>query len=407
MIEMDRKSNILFYRILVACLAASLMLHSCYTSNSKESNESDIVEQIESSVSPATTVAIIEQIEQKETIDIPVAVNLAHTDDEYLMQFNPAEYVIIDENDDEIFIDNDLEYYRNYMSGHRFIVPRDNILCTEEIEYLTMNLDIVNNTNTTLNINELDIFVEESTPDTIPFIYIRTSNDRSNMISFINGSWFNWEGFTFMYRVLRKGETFDGNYNKSKHFTYFEDYCSVDLLPDMKELGYDFDGLLERKEISVEYNDYLNDGSYIVFPNIWNAAFIQQAFSPFDIITNSWQEEEGFAMLYGSIQFDCCDTKVDFIAEVSLFGRDFGAVSYANDSFDVLLKSSGTNYEMRYPYSTIIEPYGAEMVKLIIVAETSSTHNFHVNIKNGNDMVIKTKDIHFHHFFPKGCDQWW
>lgn len=127
----------------------------------------------------------------KSSIDVPITVSLAHTEDEYLKQLNPAEYIIVSENDKYIFIDNNLEYYNNYMSGKRFSTPLDNVLCTEGIEYLTLYLDIVNNTNQKLDISEMNLYVEESKPDSIPFIYIRTSNDRSNSISFINGSWFN------------------------------------------------------------------------------------------------------------------------------------------------------------------------------------------------------------------------
>lgn len=349
--------------------------------------------------------AFLNQYDQNisEISDIPIAINLAHTEDEYIKQFHPAEYEIVSENNQEIHIDINSDYYKNYMSGRRFMAPKDAVLSTDEIEYLTLDLDIVNNTDKKLDINELDIYIEESTPDSDPFVYIRTSDDRSNSISFINGSWFNWQGFTFSYKILRRGEKFDGEYNKRKYISYFDDYTTVDLLPDMEELGYDFEGMLRRGILMLDNNE---DGSYNVSYN-GDGSLDKGAFKPFEINTIDEFTYEGFATLYGTIEFDNSDKKIDFIAKISLFADGLGAVSYENDRFNVKLKSSGNNYEIRRPYTTVIEPYGAEMVKLIIAAEKSSKHKFYISLKNGNDLNIRTKDIYFHHFFPKNCDKWW
>lgn len=196
--------------------------------------------------------------------------------------------------------------------------------------------------------------------------------------------------------MLRQGETFDGTYNKSKHIPFFEDYTTVDLLPDMKDLGYDFDGMLKRNDISVCYDDYFNDGHYFVSRNNYNS----NIFSPFD-------GDLGTATLYGTIEFDESSMRIDFVAHASLYGGDFGAVSYENDKFDIQLKSSGDHYTMRLPYTTVIYPQGAEMVKLTITADKSSTHRFKIGLRNNNGMLIETKQIYFHHFYPKDCDKWW
>lgn len=353
--------------------------------------------------SGGTASLIHDGLAESEISDIPISINLAHTEDEYLKQFNPVEYRITKESDKDITIDINSDYYKKYMSGRRFLVPKDAVLSTEILEYLTLNMDVVNNTDNKLDISGLEICVDESEPDSEPFVYIRTSEDMSNSISFINGSWFNWQGFTFSYRILKRGESFDGNYNKRKHISFFDNYITIDLLPDMKELGYDFDGLLQRGLISCNYQE---DGRYHVFYE-GESSSMRNVFAPFEVKKVDEYNSEGYATLYGTIQFDNSDVKIDFIAKVSLFTDGLGAVSYENDRFDVQLKSSGTNYVLKYPYTTVIEPHGAEMVKLVVSAKQSSHHNFYIRLRNGNDLNIRTKDIHFHHFFPKNCDKWW
>lgn len=346
----------------------------------------------------------------EESIDIPVAINLIHTEDEDMKQLVDAEYEVTHETDKDIYIDINSRYYKHYMSGTRFKADQlaffEN---SENVEYLTMNLDIVNNTDERLSIKELNIKVDESRPDTIPLIYICTTEEVSNSIYFVNESWFNWKGFTFSYSILKHGESFNGRYKSHCHIPFFSEYKVVNLLPDMKMMGYDFDGLLEslKKRYSNDNYDDLkeseNDGCVMFYITKDDADFdyYQEKFRPFGL-KKDFDEYVGFATLYGSIKFDDSDFKVDFIAEISLStSAGFGAMSYENDKFDIMLKSSGKDYMLRFPYTTVIEPYGAEMIKLSVKADKSSQHRFHIDIKNDNELSIRSKEIHFHHYFPK------
>jgi hypothetical protein len=403
-LENVQKNSIFYKLFLYGIIIFSFIFNSCGNSSQKRKGMENC--QNESSV----VLDKVLNLAGKESVDIPIILNLAHTEDEEQKQFNPSEYQITKETDKDIFIDINSKYYKNYVSGKRFKVPRPNILYSEDVEYLTMELDIVNNTSTTLDIKELDIMVDESKEDRIPFVYISTSNDYSNAISFINGSWFNWSGFTFLYKILRKGETFDGTYNKRRHVPYFKTRKTIDLLPDMKDIGYDFDRVVECVRQYIEENgwdfnpiEYDNDGYFLglgIPKDDENLDHYRKIFEPFELIENEFGQMDGIAKLYGSIQFDNSDIKIDFIADISLFGGDFGAASYENDHFDVKLKSKGSNYMLRYPYATVIEPYGSELVKLSVKADKSSYHKFYITIDNGNGLVIRSKNIHFHHFYP-------
>ena len=139
----------------------------------------------------------------EEHIDIPIAINLSHTEDEDMKQLVDAEYEVTRETDKDIYIDINSEYYKEYISGNRFMASKLEFFeNSENVEYLTMDLDLVNNTNERLSIDELNVIVDESTPDTIPVIYICTTEAYSNCIYFVDESWFNWKGFTFSYSIL-------------------------------------------------------------------------------------------------------------------------------------------------------------------------------------------------------------
>lgn len=355
----------------------------------------------------------------EESIDIPIAINLAHTEDEDMKQLVDAEYEITRETDNAICIDINSAYYKHYTLGARFKVDQlaffEN---SENVEYLTMNLDVVNNTNERLSINELNVIVEDSKPDTLPIVYICTTQDHSNCLYFVNESWFNWKGFTFSYSIMRKDESFSGEYIKRIHIPYFDNYTIIDLLPNMKEMGYDFDGLVNNirnwnirrnrennTDWDIEPISYDENYKYLGFcitENDDDFGYFQELFSPFELKKDIFDEYVGSATLYGSIKFDDSDFKVDFIAEISLStSGGFGALSYENDKFDVKLKSSGEDYTLRFPYTTVIEPYGSEMIKLSVKADKSSLHKFHIDIKNDNGLKIRSKDVHFHHYYPK------
>ena len=376
--------------------------------------------------------------DSEETIDIPIAITISRPkiDDEEMEEEEIIEYdengevlermcnyEVTRETEKDIYIDANSPYYKDYLSGHRIKVEKHAFYESyEDVNGLTIDIDIVNNTDERLSIDELDLKVEESTPDSIPVIYICTTETNSNCVYFVNQSWFNWKGFTFSYSILEKGESFNGEYKKQQHISYFDSIAIIDLLPDMKEMGYDFDELVNcirnyyiKHGISIyreegderEGTDPISqdkDENYLLFeinPNDEDFALFQEKFKPFELKEDVFNYV-GMATLYGSIKFDYCDFSVDFVAEISLStSAGFGALSYANDHFDVKIKSSGEDYTLRYPYTTVIEPYGAEMVKLTVVADKSSFHKFHIDVKNGNGLKIRSKNINFHYFYPK------
>ena len=387
---------------------------ACGNEGSTKHHGSDTTKtELSASVSPIEAIDVVVDTPQ---IDVPIAINLMHPDDDYATQFTIEEYGITEENGRSIHIEPQTGYYPNYISGKRFKTPRQVLFETSEVvEFLTLSMDIVNNTKQKLDISELNIQVDESRIDTLPLIYICTLDECGNSLQFVNSGWAKWEGFTFSYSLLKKGEEFNGTYKKQKHIPYFEGIKTVKLLPDLMEMGYDYKGLIRflKKEAREAFGEDCDD----MFPSPsdecsiithdfygYDIGFVKNKFKPFEAKKSPGSDYTfiGFARLYGCIQFDHSNRKIEFMSEIPLSTEGgFGADSYECDKFDIRLKSEGEAYTLRYPYTTVIEPGGTEFVKLTFIADKSSMHTFHIEAKNNNGLSIRSKDIHYHHYKPR------
>ena len=382
--------------------------------------------------------------------DIPLFVNIwkKHpTDGDRDMIFK-----IVNETSDSVYIDASSPYYDHYISEKRFMLPiqvyDDEIYCG----YLNLQFDVVNNTDVILDIEELNINVTSSQPDSLPFLDMYTALVYSNAIVFRNQSWFNWRGFHFRYSFIKRGEKFNGKYQYNRHINYFDYDTIINLLPELIENGYNFKRVCESLFIDFSEKDYdcicrrdydykrldklIEEGKEAYEPcepSCYETICIGSSdtsiidsintlFYPFEVEievdtltfeTEEVEQEEdnwgayryyytGYANLIGEIEFDKSKYKVLFYANVIL-GVDcgFGAGSYDNDKFDVVLRNNDTNYMLRFPYTTVIYPGGSEMVSLTIKAPQSSNHIFNASLKNGNGLTIKSKDINVHYMLPR------
>lgn len=374
---------------------------------------------------------------QSDWADIVIGVNLVHPCEVDM------EYSISKETDDSIYITSSCSYYDAYASGERFKAPLLTMF-EESKENLTVQLDIVNNNDTPLDIEEKMIDVDKSIPDSTPRIFVCTEYNCSNTITFINDSWYNWKGFTFRYTILRKGEEFDGKYQYHSHIDYFEFSKRFNLLPELMKLGYDFRNVCRQFGDFSSFEKYnprdcqrmidkghgfyegCEDNQYITMcceRMFASSDTLSGICFPFEVTkvnyigedeytedndeytddddTSTLHAYEGRARLYGRLEFDDCDFSVDFVAKISLFHYCGGAGVGENDRFHVELHTNDSNYQLRYPFTTVIEPYGTEMLTLIIRVPQASYHNLRFVFPNGNDKLIRSKDIFLHSINPR------
>lgn len=419
--------------IVVSTIMLSLFICSCHHS------KNDIPKNVDSldSILQRELIALLADTKTP-PVDIPINIRVEKDilEDDMMWYISKKEglknmtFKIKNEIEDTLFIDATSWYYDQYVSGHRFKVEQDLLHSCEKYRgLLNLEMDVVNNSENKLDIEELDLYVEKSELDTLPFIYIFTAYDISNTISFINQSWFNWGGFTFSYSILKDNEVFDKVYRRKRYIKYFDNDTTINLLPDLIGLGYDFkkicrehDKRNSKSSAEFDYKSYQNlcndkvnfksqnSEGYECICLCYDAEEYRrekdkliQLFSPFSI-EKCFSSFEGRAKLFGKIEFDNTDFKIEFEADIVLSTEcGFGASSWENDRFDVELRTSDTNYTLRYPYTTVIEPYGAEMVKLRVNAKKSSNHLFYVSLKNGNGLNVRSKIIKLHYLSPPNC----
>lgn len=388
-----------------------------------------------------------------DSTDVPLYLNVEKQFEDFIeaeVQYDDfMGFKVVGEDEKTIRIDVDNKYYDLYTSAGRFKAPATVWFEYPYAENLNLQIDIVNNKPFPLDIEDLIVVVERSEPDTIPFVYICTEEEKSGTISFYNGSWFNWGGFTFDYSILKKGERFNGKYKSTRHIDYFKKDTVINLIPDLIKRGYNFkricqlDSKLDEVPFDIKaYNKLCDPGFDFRIPEVINdkdttywgyvrdykditlcgiSRFVKskkeaaKLFYPFEIvfddvdaIGNLTEEDaysmeimEAYATLYGNITFDNTNFSVDFIARVSLKGMcGRGAGGWENDGFDIMLRENDSNYLLRMPYTTIIAPNATEMVKLTVKAPVSSNHKMHIFLNNGNNLNIRSKDILLHYLLP-------
>lgn len=323
-------------------------------------------------------------------------------DYQYDISYKMSEY------DDYLSIDPTSYYYDLYTSGNRFEIP--NIAFIEDVTewniYPKIDCFIVNNTNSTLSINELTINVVSSEIDPLPYLYIASEEAYSNKLVIANESWDEWESAFLEYSILKKGENFNGVYSSKKVIPYFKDFYRIDFTQDLIAMGYDYAKVKSLDD--EEYEDacvgiWINKGNYNTYKDI---------FLPFEIgieyINNDGRiivdddRYSGFARIYGKLSIPEKSFSNEFYGRINLSTNgEFGAGMDEDDSFDVELKPIGKNYKIKFPYITTIEPEDSERIGLTILCQKSSLHSITIEAVNDNGLNIKSKEIKLHYLNPK------
>ena len=354
---------------------------------------------------------------------IPIDIVLEHIkhpldgESDYCYQFK-----IVNQNESEIWIEPTSTYYDSYMSGKRMEIITG---ATPEFdwtnEYPILGCYLINNTENALNINRLDIKVESSDEDPLPFLYIFCNEEHSNSITFVNGNWTNWEQAKLDYKILKKGETFDGKYDRNKTIPYFEDSYSLNFVDDLIDMGYDFEKVCKAAKITMKEgreqgvglfgfdDEHFDDYKDLFYP--FEIGFINETEYVADSDTESDAEEDfgpkrheygGFARIYGRLSFASHPHQVEFQGKLSLSSAlGLGAALDEDERFDVELRPKGSDYVLHYPYTTKISSGGSERVSIRLKCKRSAIHTLVIDAVNNNGLKICSKKIHLHYLFPR------
>lgn len=331
-----------------------------------------------------------------------IGVKMRHSD-----EFATLTFKITNEDQNSITIRPTSKYFDKYISNKIFEIN----YCvspgygdTENDEYPEIDCFIVNNSNKSIVINSLDINVESSLLDYFPYIYIGTPQDYSNCIYFLNESWTNWGQMTFKYKILIKGEEFNGQYEKQMVVPNFNDKKIVNLLPDLIAKGYNYDAIRNAAIKDGIYFESENN-AYLGLYRIEKKYFqkYKDLFKPFEIESDYGGDSySGFARIYGEITFSNSTHKIAFVGKLSLSTEGgFGAGMYEDGKYSIKLSDNRQNYVIRYPYNTTLKPGGSERVRVKFMAPKSSNHKFYISANNNSNVAIKSKMINLYLLMPK------
>lgn len=322
-------------------------------------------------------------------------------DDEILKEYDSISseillYKVNEESESDIYIEPTSTYYDNYVGGREFEIPLvayyDTEEATEYVSYPKLKLFITNNTEEILNISRLEVFVESSNIDKLPYVHIGTEMAYSNTLAIVNECWSNWGDAKLEYTLLKKDESFDGNYKNTKTIGCTKGIQRIDFTKDLMEMGYDYHSVKNKSESGDD--NYV--GLYITPENFYE---YNHLFHPFEIGSGDGDIYYGFARIHGKLSFS--NMNVKFKGKISLSTEvSFGGGLSENDAFDVQLKNEGENYSISKPYITSIKSNDSEMIVLTFMSEKSSNHKFVIKAINDEGVDVKTKTVYLHLLNP-------
>lgn len=321
------------------------------------------------------------------------------------MKLISKDFRISRETDTLISIEPCTPYYKKWMSANRMELDvLSELGYCDDLDYPVLDFYIVNNSDKSIDITSLDFIVNRSTIDQLPYIYICHNGYYTNMnpehadkqvayynrLIMRNESWSNWGKMNLDYKILKRGESFDGKYNRRKVIPHFEDEYLVDFTSDFVEMGLDMKYLFEH-QYSQEYAEM-----EVFSLREHSLQEVLRILYPFEV-----EEDEdmvyGFARIYGKISFTKSNFTKQFNGVIYITPPGGGAADGYDDIFDVELKYEGSNYKYSYPYTTVLHPGDHERVKLKIKCPRSSNHRFFISINNDNGLVMRTKNIQMHY----------
>lgn len=330
---------------------------------------------------------------------------------------NPMSFAVIEETEDLITIEPTSWYYNDYCSRTRLKVPNTSVFehgVSDYLHYPRMSFYIENNTEEPLTISSLDICVAESAEDPFPYLLLLEDPAINSSLQIWNEAWSDWGQMNLSYSLLKRGEPFNGKYERQITIPYFEDKVCVDFYEDAVGKGwndisshcvrYDEDEtpINESKCKVVGRNCSTSHLKIGLLPAETTAQDADKLSYPFEYGSVSDMHEDGdfyiFARVYGHISFTKSEFTKDFQAVVYLTSPwQGGAGLGVSDNFDVQLKPIGKDYKVSFPYSTTIAPNRSEKIQLVLKCPKSAIHHFSVVFNNENDLNIRTKNISFHY----------
>lgn len=346
---------------------------------------------------------------EDEVPDIPIELDIDYSDNEYLGMNNTLKYKIV-QNDKLFVIEPTSPYYDKYTSGKRFEIPEVVAYC--EGDFIDANMYpkiycyIQNNTEKDISISALELVVERSSIDHLPYFNIATEEANSNCLVLANENWFNYGNINFEYTILKKGETFK-NYEKIINIPYFQDIYRLNFKQDLIEKGYNYEAI--RSIVGEDGNDWnLNvensDGCMNLYISGEELPKYSKLFYPFEVVKVDKDDNSymGMARIYGRLSFENSEFTTSFKGQLSLsYPAEFGAGMDEDDSYDIELRTEGEDYTLSFPYNVVLTPGQSKKIGITLLCQKSSNHTIKIKAKNNESLEIYSVPIKLHYLNPR------
>lgn len=340
-----------------------------------------------------------------EVPDIPIGLDIDFSDNEYIGGNMTLKFRIA-RNDNWFVIEPTSPYYDKYISGQRFRIPE--VVSYSEDDFIDGNMYpkiycyITNNTESNVRISSLDLEVERSRIDSLPYFNIATEYANSNCLVLVNENWFNYGKVKFEYTILKKGEAFN-DYEKVLIIPYFQDIYRLNFKQDLIDKGYNFEGLRNIVGNDVEdFNFENSDGCMNLYIPEDELPRYSKLFYPFEVVKVEENSYMGMARIYGRLSFEKSNFTTCFYGQLSLsYPAEFGAGMDEDDSYDIELRPEGDDYTLTFPYNITLRPGQIKKIGLTLLCQKSSNHIFRIKAKNNKSLKIYSKPIKLHYLNPR------
>lgn len=261
-----------------------------------------------------------------------------------------------------------------------------------------LDVTLVNNSESTILVNELLIDVEESYMDENPYVLFYESGGK---ITIMDRGWRPWKNAKFRFSLLPEGQPFDGKYKFERTLYPSEEGTTIPLYKYFVKSGIDFSKLCSSSIVFEREEDEIPEWFY--FGKTASIDTLKSLLYPIKLRVDNHHEvtEDDFPhyldpylVLYGELTFDNnLRFKVGGTVRF-LTSEEYGA-PYLECSrlVDVKLRTEGKNYTIKYPVSHYLRKGDVDRIVLQLDADKTSYHKFRVRLHNANQIDIKTDPI--------------
>ena len=314
------------------------------------------------------------------------------------------------ENEDRTIIRPEGEYVGDYYFEDSITIMDHGFLLTGEkgftnLHHPILDITLVNNSESTILVNELLIDVEESYIDKNPFVVFR---EGSGIITIEDLGWRQWENAKFRFSLLPKNKPFNGKYKFERTIYPTEESMNIPMYDYFVKSGINF-----AKLCSISFIHEEEDGKIPYWSEKGEPEEIdkfRKLLYPIELDEEKYEVErekdgkkiieEGVAyadpylVLHGELIFDNGSRfkvggTVRFITS-----EGWGATALkCSRLVDVKLRTEGNNYTIKYPVSHYLRKGDVDRIAIQLDADKTSYHKFKVRLHNTNQIDIETKPI--------------